>query len=256
MSRLLQVNVVTWILVGALLGWAASALMGIRDWQRFTLNVVVGIAAIMLGGSLFSGLIGSSAFSPGEFSLASLLVSVLGATVVLAGVQLLGGVARGLVHAHGNATTPATRLSTTETRYQDERTDMNKTYAGGRALRPMITAGLAGILMLAGACATAPVAPESALDAARVAISNADKTDAGRFANAELGEAREKLAMADNAVRQEDMIAAERFARESRVQAELASARTAAAKAASVNKEMERGADALTEEMQRAGEPR
>ena len=41
-----------------------------------------------------------------------------------------------------------------------------------------------------------------------------------------------------------------------RVEAELASARTAAAKAAAVNQEMERGADALTEEMQRAGEPR
>ena len=50
------------------------------------------------------------------------------------------------------------------------------------------------------------------------------------------------------------MIAAERFAQEARVQAELASARTASAKAAAVNKEMERGADALTEEMQRAGE--
>ena len=38
-----------------------------------------------------------------------------------------------------------------------------------------------------------------------------------------------------------------------RVQAELASARSEAAQAAAVNKEMGRGADALTEEMQRAG---
>jgi hypothetical protein len=50
------------------------------------------------------------------------------------------------------------------------------------------------------------------------------------------------------------MILAERFAQESRVQAELASARTEAAKAAAVNKEMERGAVALAEEMERAGE--
>jgi hypothetical protein len=87
-----------------------------------------------------------------------------------------------------------------------------------------------------------------------VAISNAEKADAGQFAGAELGEAREKLASADSAVREENMIVAERFAQESRVQAELASARTASAKAAAVNKEMEHGADALTEEMQRAGE--
>lgn len=251
-------NVVTWIVVGALLGWATNALMGIRDPRPFILNVVVGIAAIMFGGWLSSGLIGSSAFGPGEFGLASLFVSVLGATVVLAGARLLGGALRGPAQAHRGAARTAIRLSTPETRYQAERTDMkmNETFAGGRAPHPPVTAGLAGILMLIGACASTPLAPESALDAARVAIANADKTDAGRFANAELGEARQKLAMADDAVQQKDMVAAERFARESQVQAELASARTAAAKAASVNEEMERGADALTEEMQRAGAPK
>jgi hypothetical protein len=133
---------------------------------------------------------------------------------------------------------------------------MNKTPVTGRAPRPLITAGLAGILMLVGACASAPLVPESALDGARVAISNAEKAEAGRFAGAELGEARDKLSMADNAVREKNMVEAERFAQESQVQAELASARTAAAKAASVNEEMKRGADALTEEMERTGEPR
>jgi len=128
---------------------------------------------------------------------------------------------------------------------------MNQTRGVGRAL---IKAGLAAILMLVGACASTPPAPESALDAARVAISNAEKADAGRFAGAELGEARDKLALADTATRDENMVVAERLARESQVQAELASARTAAAKAASVNEEMGRGADALAEEMQRAGE--
>ena len=117
-------------------------------------------------------------------------------------------------------------------------------------------AGLTAMLMLVAACASAPPAPDAAIDAAKVAISNAEKADASHYAGAELGEAREKLASADQAVADESMILAERFAQESRVQAELASARTEAAKAAAVNKEMERGADALTEEMQRAGEPR
>jgi len=116
-------------------------------------------------------------------------------------------------------------------------------------------AGLAGMLMLVAACASAPPAPDSAMDAAKVAISNAEKADASHFAGAELGEARQKLAAADKAVLDESMIQAERFAQESRVQAELASARTEAAKAAAVNKEMERGAVALTEELERAGEP-
>jgi hypothetical protein len=133
---------------------------------------------------------------------------------------------------------------------------MNKTFRANPRLRSLVAAGLTGVLILLAACASAPPAPESALDAAKVAISNAEKADAGQFASAELGEARAKLALADNAVRDEKMIAAERLAQESRVEAELASARTAAAKAAAVNQEMERGADALTEEMQRAGEPR
>jgi uncharacterized membrane protein YeaQ/YmgE (transglycosylase-associated protein family) len=234
-------NFVIWMLVGALLGWAASAFIVIRDRRGITLNVVVGIAAVMLWGSLLSGLIGSSSFNQGELSLASLLVSLLGAAAVLAGVQLFDGAVRGPVHTH---------------RFQGERTDMNKTSVKGRALRPLITAGLTGVLMLVGACASAPLVPQSALDGARVAISNAEKAEAGQFAGAELGEAREKLSMADNAVREENMVEAERFAQESQVQAELASARTAAAKAASVNEEMKRDADALTEEMERTGEPR
>jgi hypothetical protein len=114
-------------------------------------------------------------------------------------------------------------------------------------------AGFAGSLLLVAACASAPPAPDAAIDAAKVAIVNAEKADAGHHAGAELGEARQKLASADAAVADENMILAERFAQESRVQAELASARTEAAKAAAVNKELERGADALTEEMQRAG---
>ena len=123
-------------------------------------------------------------------------------------------------------------------------------------MRSLVAAGLTAMLMLVAACASTPLAPVAALDAAKVAISDAEKADAGHFAGAELGEARQKLALADTAVRAESMVQAERFAQQSRVQAELASARTAAAKAAAVNKEMERGADALTEELQRAGESR
>jgi hypothetical protein len=133
---------------------------------------------------------------------------------------------------------------------------MNDRSAFGRALRPLIAASLAGVLMLVGACASAPLRPDSALDGARVAISNADKAGAGQYANAELAEARARLTLADNAVRVEDMVMAERYARESQVQAELASARTAAAKAEAVNRDIERGTEAMIEEMKRAGDQR
>lgn len=133
---------------------------------------------------------------------------------------------------------------------------MNDRSESGRSPRLLLAAGVIGILMLVGACASAPLVPDSALDGAKVAISNADKAGAGQYANADLAEARARLVLADNAVKDEDMVVAERFARESQVQAELASARTAAAKAAAVNRDMERGTEAMTEEMQRAGDQR
>lgn len=129
----------------------------------------------------------------------------------------------------------------------------SRTHAG---LRPGVVAGLAGAILLAAGCASTPVAPTQSLDAAKVAITNAERANAGRYAGAELGEARQKLALADDAAEKEDMLEAEQLAEEARVEAELATARTEAAKAVAVNKEMGRGADALTEEMQRAGEQR
>jgi len=232
-------NFVIWILLGGLLGRGASSLMGIRERQAIIRNVAIGIAGVMFAGWLLSWLVGTSVFVQGEFSLSSLFVALLAATIPLAAVQLL-----------------RIRYFRAKSPPQNETSEMNYTPRAISGLHPLFAASLAGMLMFLAACASAPVAPDSALDAAKVAILNAEKAEAGQFAGAELGEAREKLAMADGAVKEENMVVAERFAQESRVQAELASARTAAAKAAAVNKELERGADALTEEMQRAGEPR
>jgi hypothetical protein len=123
-------------------------------------------------------------------------------------------------------------------------------------LRLGAAAGLAGTILLAGACASTPPAPTRSLDSARTAVTNAEKAEAGRYASNELAEARDKLASADSAVAGKNMLAAERLADQARVEAELASARTEAAKAAAVNKEMRLGGDALSEEMQRAGDQR
>lgn len=130
---------------------------------------------------------------------------------------------------------------------------MNEKFRVHARLRLCVAAGLTGTILLAAACASMP-APTEARNAAKVAITNAEKADAGKYASAEVAEARQKLAMADSAVRAEDMILAEQLAEQSRVEAELASARTAAAKAAAINEEMNRGTDALNEEMQRAGD--
>lgn len=110
-------------------------------------------------------------------------------------------------------------------------------------------AAFTGMLMLA-ACASTPP-PTASLQAAHQAISNAERAEAGHYAAAELGEARSKLASADTAVSQQKMTMAEQYADESRVEAQLASAKTADLKAEAVNDEMARSNGTLIEEMQR-----
>jgi len=116
--------------------------------------------------------------------------------------------------------------------------------------------GAAAALLLAAACASMPPPPVASMNAARMAISNAERADASHYAGAELGEAREKFASAGAAVRSEDMVLADRLAQQARVQAELAFAKTQETKAAAVNEEMGRSTDAMMEEMERAGAQR
>jgi hypothetical protein len=110
-------------------------------------------------------------------------------------------------------------------------------------------AGLTGVLLLA-ACASTPP-PTASLQAAHQAISDAERAEAGRYAAAELGEARSKLASADTAVSEQKMTMAEQFADESRIEAQLASAKTADVKAKAVNDETTHSTGTLIEEMQR-----
>jgi hypothetical protein len=104
------------------------------------------------------------------------------------------------------------------------------------------------------ACASAPSPPTESLNAARDAITNAEQAGARQYAGAELEEARAQLSMAEKAVTRETMSEADQMARQSRVAAELAMARTESAKAAGINREMGRGADALDIEMRRQGD--
>lgn len=122
--------------------------------------------------------------------------------------------------------------------------------------RPLlVAAGLAGAVLLFAGCAAAPLAPTASLNEAKRAIQAAEKDDASHYAGADLDEARQKLILADRAVASEDMMLAERLAHESTVTAQLAAAKTEATKAEAINDEMRRGAEALMEEMQRAGDP-
>ena len=123
-----------------------------------------------------------------------------------------------------------------------------------RMYRLYVAASLAGAMLLVAGCAAAPMAPPASLNEAKIAIQAAEKDDARQYAGAELDQARQKLILADKAVLAKNMSLAKRFADESIVTAQLATARSEATKAVAINQEMSRGAEALMEEMQRAGD--
>ena len=84
-----MINFIIWIIVGGLLGWIASMIMHTDAEQGPLLNVIVGIVGAFLAGLIITPLIGGGNINQGDFSLTSLLISLLGAIVLLAIVNLL-----------------------------------------------------------------------------------------------------------------------------------------------------------------------
>jgi uncharacterized membrane protein YeaQ/YmgE (transglycosylase-associated protein family) len=82
-------NFIIWLIVGGLIGWVASMIMRTDAQQGVLLNIVVGIVGAMLGGWLISPLLGGSGtVNTGDFSLRGLIVSLVGAIILLAIVNL------------------------------------------------------------------------------------------------------------------------------------------------------------------------
>jgi uncharacterized membrane protein YeaQ/YmgE (transglycosylase-associated protein family) len=80
-------NFIVWLVIGGLLGWVASMIMGTNARQGIILNVVVGIVGAFLGGLLLAPLFGTGTINQSDFSIGSLLVSLLGAVILLAVVN-------------------------------------------------------------------------------------------------------------------------------------------------------------------------
>jgi uncharacterized membrane protein YeaQ/YmgE (transglycosylase-associated protein family) len=81
-------NFIIWIVVGGILGWLASLVMRTDASQGLFLNIIVGIIGALLGGWLLAPLFGTGTINQNDFSISSLLVSFLGAVVLLAIVNL------------------------------------------------------------------------------------------------------------------------------------------------------------------------
>jgi len=84
-------NYIIWLVIGGVLGWLASIVMRTNEQQGIFLNVVVGIIGAVLGGLLLAPMFNIGTINDGDYSLASLGVSFVGAIVLLAIVNLIRG---------------------------------------------------------------------------------------------------------------------------------------------------------------------
>ena len=78
---------ILWLIVGGIVGWLASLVMRTDGQQGILLNVIVGIVGAFIGGWLISPLLGAGTINEG-FSIMSVVVSLIGAVILLAIVNL------------------------------------------------------------------------------------------------------------------------------------------------------------------------
>lgn len=82
-------NFIIWLVVGGLVGWIASKIMNTDAQQGIFLNIVVGIVGAFLAGYLISPLVGVPTINQDALSMGALLVSLVGAVILLAIVNLI-----------------------------------------------------------------------------------------------------------------------------------------------------------------------
>jgi len=82
-------NFIIWLVVGGLIGWVASMMMRTDGQQGIFLNIVVGIVGAFLGGLLLAPMFGAGTINQNDFSIGGLVVSLLGAVILLAIVNLV-----------------------------------------------------------------------------------------------------------------------------------------------------------------------
>lgn len=80
-------NFIIWLIVGGIIGWVASLIM--RRPEGTIMNVIVGIIGALLGGWLLSPYVGAGTINQNNFSLPALAVSLVGAIILLAIVNLI-----------------------------------------------------------------------------------------------------------------------------------------------------------------------
>jgi uncharacterized membrane protein YeaQ/YmgE (transglycosylase-associated protein family) len=79
-------HVIVWLVAGGVVGWVAGRLMRRRD--GVLLDVAIGIVGALLGGWFIAPLLGVRTIDQGDFTVYSLLVSLAGAVILLAIVNV------------------------------------------------------------------------------------------------------------------------------------------------------------------------
>jgi len=80
-------NIILWILFGALAGWIASIIMHTNAEEGAMANIVTGIVGALIGGWLARVLFG---IAVSAFSLGGLIVAVIGAIILIAILRAFG----------------------------------------------------------------------------------------------------------------------------------------------------------------------
>jgi uncharacterized membrane protein YeaQ/YmgE (transglycosylase-associated protein family) len=88
-------NIIIWLAIGGLVGWIASLVMRTDAQQGVFLNVIVGIVGAFIAGWFISPLVGVPTINQDALSVGAIVVSFIGAVILLAVVNLFRrGVAR------------------------------------------------------------------------------------------------------------------------------------------------------------------
>ena len=82
-----MINFIVWIILGGVLGWIASMIMGTNAQQGTLMNIVVGIVGAFLAGWILTPLLGIATINQNNFSIPALGISLLGAVILLAIVR-------------------------------------------------------------------------------------------------------------------------------------------------------------------------
>ena len=81
-------GIIIWLIVGGVIGWIASMIMKTDGQQGIFLNIIVGIVGAFIGGWLIAPMLGYGGSINDAISIPSVLVSLVGAIILLAIVNL------------------------------------------------------------------------------------------------------------------------------------------------------------------------